>query len=58
MCSGVATRQWKVELVQDHLEESEEMFEVTLDSPVGAVQRGSAKAVITIMDNKNGQLVI
>ncbi|TSL34592.1 FRAS1-related extracellular matrix protein 1 [Bagarius yarrelli] len=52
---GVASRQWKVELVNDFLEESEEMFEVTLDSPVGAIQRGSNKAVITIMDNTNGQ---
>ncbi|XP_060791413.1 FRAS1-related extracellular matrix protein 1a isoform X1 [Neoarius graeffei] len=54
---GVASRQWKVELVQDFLEEAEEMFEVTLDSPVGAIQRGNNKAVITIMDNKNGQCV-
>lgn len=46
-----------MELVQDFLEEAEEMFEVTLDSPVGAIQRGNNKAVITIMDNKNGQLI-
>lgn len=43
--------------MQDFLEEAEEMFEVTLDSPVGAVQRGNDKAVITIMDNKNGQFI-
>ncbi|KAK2860526.1 hypothetical protein Q7C36_004692 [Tachysurus vachellii] len=52
---GVSSREWKVELVQDFLEEAEEMFEVTLNSPVGAIQRGNNKAVITIMDNKNGQ---
>lgn len=43
--------------MQDFLEEAEEVFEVTLDSPVGAVQRGNNKAVITILDNKNGQLI-
>ncbi|KAF5895047.1 FRAS1-related extracellular matrix protein 1, partial [Clarias magur] len=52
---GVASRQWKVEVVQDLLEEAEEMFVVTLDSPVGAIQRGNNKTVITIMDNKNAQ---
>lgn len=57
MCPGVATRQWKVELVQDFLEEAEEVFEVTLNSPVGAIQKGNNTAVVTIMDNKNGQLI-
>lgn len=46
-----------MELVQDFLEEAEETFEVTLNSPVGAIQRGNNKAVITIMDNKNGELI-
>lgn len=58
VCPGVANRQWKVEIVEDHLEESEEMFEVTLDSPVGAIQRGSTKAVITLMDSMNGNIKV
>lgn len=57
MFPGVASRQWKVEVVQDSLEEAEEMFEVTLGSPVGAIQRGNNKTVITIIDNKNGQFI-
>uniref|UniRef100_A0AAR2M382 FRAS1-related extracellular matrix protein 1 n=1 Tax=Pygocentrus nattereri TaxID=42514 RepID=A0AAR2M382_PYGNA len=52
---GMASRLWKVELLQDSLEEAEETFEVTLDSPVGAILGGNTKAIVTILDTRNGQ---
>ncbi|KAL7880187.1 hypothetical protein SRHO_G00024410 [Serrasalmus rhombeus] len=52
---GMASRLWKVELLQDSLEEAEETFEVTLDSPVGAILGGSTKAIVTILDTRNGK---
>ncbi|KAK1796819.1 hypothetical protein P4O66_000910 [Electrophorus voltai] len=52
---GMASRLWRVELVQDSLEEAEEIFEVTLESPVGAVLGGNTKAMVTIVDIRNGQ---
>ncbi|XP_066536604.1 FRAS1-related extracellular matrix protein 1a [Hoplias malabaricus] len=52
---GVASRLWKVELLQDSLEEAEEMFEVTLDSPVAAVLGRNIKATVTVVDTRNGK---
>ncbi|XP_016405558.1 FRAS1-related extracellular matrix protein 1a [Sinocyclocheilus rhinocerous] len=51
---GVVSRVWKVEIVQDSLEEADEKFEVNLVSPVGAVLKVNSKATIFIKDT-NGQ---
>ncbi|ROL41249.1 FRAS1-related extracellular matrix protein 1 [Anabarilius grahami] len=51
---GMVSRVWKVEIVQDRLEEADEKFEVTLVSPVGAVLKDKSKATIFIKDT-NGQ---
>ncbi|XP_058637530.1 FRAS1-related extracellular matrix protein 1a [Onychostoma macrolepis] len=51
---GVVSRVWKVEIVQDSLEEADEKFEVNLVSPVGAVLKDNSKATIFIKDT-NGQ---
>ncbi|XP_059394648.1 FRAS1-related extracellular matrix protein 1a [Carassius carassius] len=51
---GVASRVWKVEIVQDSLEEADEKFEVNLVSPVGAVLKDNLQATIFIKDT-NGQ---
>ncbi|XP_067257479.1 FRAS1-related extracellular matrix protein 1a isoform X2 [Chanodichthys erythropterus] len=51
---GMVSRVWKVEIVQDRLEEVDEKFEVTLASPVGAVLKDKSKATIFIKDT-NGQ---
>ncbi|KAI4900130.1 hypothetical protein NFI96_005432 [Prochilodus magdalenae] len=53
--NGMTSRLWKVELLPDSLEEAEEMFEVTLESPVGAILGGAYKAIVTILDNRNGK---
>uniref|UniRef100_A0A672MFC2 FRAS1-related extracellular matrix protein 1 n=1 Tax=Sinocyclocheilus grahami TaxID=75366 RepID=A0A672MFC2_SINGR len=47
---GVVSRVWKVEIVQDSLEEADEKFEVNLVSPVGAVLKVNSKATIFIKD--------
>lgn len=52
---GMASRVWKVELLRDSLEEAEESFEVNLDSPVAAILGRNTKAIVTIMDTRNGQ---
>uniref|UniRef100_A0A8B9KAF0 Fras1 related extracellular matrix 1a n=1 Tax=Astyanax mexicanus TaxID=7994 RepID=A0A8B9KAF0_ASTMX len=52
---GMSTRQWRLELLQDSLEEAEEVFEVTVDSPVGSVLGGNIKATITILDSRNAK---
>ncbi|XP_076828088.1 FRAS1-related extracellular matrix protein 1a isoform X2 [Brachyhypopomus gauderio] len=52
---GVSSRPWKVELVQDSLEEAEETFEVTLESPVGTILGEITKTMVTIADVRNGQ---
>ncbi|XP_067274903.1 FRAS1-related extracellular matrix protein 1a isoform X2 [Pseudorasbora parva] len=51
---GMVSRVWKVEIVQDSLEEADEKFEVTLVSPMGAVLKDKSKATIVIKDT-NGQ---
>ncbi|XP_047425059.1 FRAS1-related extracellular matrix protein 1a isoform X2 [Mugil cephalus] len=52
---GVSKRSWQTEIVQDHLEEAEETFEVLLVSPVGAVIGSISKAQLTIRDSGRGQ---
>lgn len=54
--SGVSSRVWRIEIVQDSLEEAEEKFEVNLAFPVGAVLRGNTKATILIQD-KNSKTI-
>ncbi|KAI2662157.1 FRAS1-related extracellular matrix protein 1 [Labeo rohita] len=51
---GMVSRVWKVEIVQDSLEEADEKFEVSLVSPVAAVLKDNSKATIFIKDT-NGQ---
>ncbi|XP_068443909.1 FRAS1-related extracellular matrix protein 1a isoform X1 [Clinocottus analis] len=52
---GVSTRTWQSEIIQDHLEETVEMFEVLLVSPEGAVIGSINKACVTIRDSGSGQ---
>ncbi|KAK7175846.1 hypothetical protein R3I93_000187 [Phoxinus phoxinus] len=47
---GMVSRVWRVEIVQDSLEEGDEKFEVTLVSPVAAVLQDKSKATILIKD--------
>ncbi|KAK7169865.1 hypothetical protein R3I94_000184 [Phoxinus phoxinus] len=47
---GMVSRVWRVEIVQDSLEEGDEKFEVTLVSPVAAVLKDKSKATILIKD--------
>lgn len=54
MFVGVSKRSWQAEIIQDHLEEAEEMFEVLLVSPEGAVIGSTEKAEVTIGDIKEG----
>ncbi|XP_046904856.1 FRAS1-related extracellular matrix protein 1a isoform X3 [Hypomesus transpacificus] len=52
---GVSRRSWQIEVVQDHLEEAEETFDVTLESPEGTVLGHVSKAKITIKDFGKGR---
>ncbi|XP_044197505.1 FRAS1-related extracellular matrix protein 1a [Thunnus albacares] len=52
---GVSKRSWQTEIIQDHLEEAEELFEVLLVSPEGTVIGSINKAQITIRDSGRGQ---
>ncbi|KAK2852025.1 hypothetical protein Q5P01_008301 [Channa striata] len=52
---GVPKRIWQAEIVQDHLEEAEEMFEILLVSPEGTVIGSTKRAQITIRDAVEGQ---
>ncbi|XP_068164367.1 FRAS1-related extracellular matrix protein 1a isoform X2 [Antennarius striatus] len=45
---GVSKKSWQTEIIEDHLEEADEMFEVMLDSPEGTVMGSISKARITI----------
>ncbi|XP_065144972.1 FRAS1-related extracellular matrix protein 1a [Paramisgurnus dabryanus] len=51
---GMSSQVWRMEIVQDSLEEADEKFEINLAFPVGAVLRGNTKAIILIKD-RNGQ---
>lgn len=48
MVPGVSRRSWKVQILQDDLEEAAETFEVLLTSPDGAVIGRNGKAQVTI----------
>lgn len=50
MFVGVSKRSWQAEIIQDHLEEAEEMFEVLVVSPEGTVIGNTDKAEVTIGD--------
>lgn len=52
---GVSKRIWRTEIIQDHLEEAEEMFEVLLVSPEGTVIGRINKAQVTIRDSGRGK---
>ncbi|XP_015200443.2 FRAS1-related extracellular matrix protein 1a isoform X2 [Lepisosteus oculatus] len=52
---GVSVRTWRVEITQDQLEEGEEVFEVVLTSPASTVLGRNMKAVVKIIDSKQGQ---
>ncbi|CAB1345182.1 unnamed protein product [Coregonus sp. 'balchen'] len=45
---GVSKRSWRIEITQDHLEEAEETFEVTLVSPEGTVVGSTSKALDSV----------
>ncbi|XP_071782184.2 FRAS1-related extracellular matrix protein 1a [Centroberyx gerrardi] len=52
---GMSKRSWQTEIIQDHLEEAEETFEVTLVSPEGTVVGSISKAQLTIRDSGRGR---
>ncbi|KAL6118931.1 frem1 [Pungitius sinensis] len=52
---GVSKRSWQIQIIQDHLEEAVEMFEVLLVSPEGTVIGSIDKAPVTIRDSGSGQ---
>ncbi|PWA22149.1 hypothetical protein CCH79_00019973 [Gambusia affinis] len=52
---GVAKRSWQTEIVEDHIEEADERFEVLLVSPEATVIGRIGKAELTIRDSGNGQ---
>lgn len=47
----MSKRSWQTEIIQDHLEEAAEMFEVLLTSPEGTVIGSVSKAQVTIRDS-------
>uniref|UniRef100_A0A3B3D2I5 Fras1 related extracellular matrix 1a n=1 Tax=Oryzias melastigma TaxID=30732 RepID=A0A3B3D2I5_ORYME len=53
---GVTKRKWQMEMIQDHLEEADETFEVQLVSPEAAVTGRTQKARITIRDPEHGSI--
>ncbi|XP_008304842.1 FRAS1-related extracellular matrix protein 1-like [Stegastes partitus] len=52
---GVSKRSWQTEIIQDHLEEAEETFEVLLVSPESTVIGSINKAQLIIKDSGRGQ---
>uniref|UniRef100_A0A665UUV3 Fras1 related extracellular matrix 1a n=1 Tax=Echeneis naucrates TaxID=173247 RepID=A0A665UUV3_ECHNA len=48
---GVSERKWQIEVIQDHLEEAEETFEVLLVSPEGTIISGISSAQVNIRDS-------
>ncbi|KAK1890048.1 FRAS1-related extracellular matrix protein 1 [Dissostichus eleginoides] len=52
---GVSKRSWQTEIIQDHLEEAVEIFEVLLVSPEGSVIGSINKAQVQIRDSGRGQ---
>lgn len=55
---GMSKRNWQIEITQDHLEEADEVFEVTLVSPEGTVLGSISKAQVTIRDSGKGESFI
>lgn len=51
VCEGMSKRSWQIEIIQDHLEEAEETFEVLLISPESTVIGATNKAKVTIRDS-------
>lgn len=47
---------WNIAIIYDGLEEDDEVFEVVLNSPVNAVLGRRTKAVVKILDSKEGIL--
>ncbi|TRZ17332.1 hypothetical protein HGM15179_009781 [Zosterops borbonicus] len=52
---GVSSKMWNIAIIYDGLEEDDEVFEVVLNSPVNAVLGRRTKAVVKILDSKEGQ---
>ncbi|NXS09219.1 FREM1 protein, partial [Neodrepanis coruscans] len=52
---GMSTKTWNIAINCDGLEEDDEVFEVVLSSPVNAVLGTQTKAVVKILDSKEGQ---
>ncbi|KAL0970327.1 hypothetical protein UPYG_G00240500 [Umbra pygmaea] len=52
---GVSKRSWRIEITQDQLEEADEVFEVSLVSPEGAVLGSISSALVRIRDSGKGQ---
>lgn len=55
LCVGVSKRRWQTEIIQDHLEEADETFEVLLVSPESTVIGSINKATLTIRDSAGGK---
>lgn len=51
VCIGMLKRSWQAEIIQDHLEEAEEAFEVLLVSPEGTVIGNINKTQVTIRES-------
>ncbi|XP_076144575.1 FRAS1-related extracellular matrix protein 1a isoform X3 [Alosa pseudoharengus] len=51
---GVSSRSWRVEVMQDQLEEAEEEMEVSLTTPVGTVLNHNTRALLKITDTGGG----
>ncbi|XP_036289988.1 FRAS1-related extracellular matrix protein 1 isoform X4 [Pipistrellus kuhlii] len=52
---GMSTKMWNIAITYDGLEEDDEVFEVTLDSPVNAVLGTKTRAAVKILDSKGGR---
>ncbi|XP_041842591.1 FRAS1-related extracellular matrix protein 1a [Melanotaenia boesemani] len=52
---GVAKRRWQAGIIQDHIEEVDETFEVLLVSPEATIIGRISKAEVTIKDSGKGQ---
>ncbi|KAL2079429.1 hypothetical protein ACEWY4_025173 [Coilia grayii] len=52
---GVSSRSWRVEVLQDGLEEAEEEFQVSLSAPVGTVLAMTSTARVKVIDSGQAQ---
>ncbi|CAL8241709.1 unnamed protein product [Merluccius merluccius] len=55
---GVLKRSWTSVMVADDLEEAEETFKVTLESPEGAMLGGLTSAMVTLRDAARGEICV